>query len=97
MENGLYILDEPEAALSPQRQLTLLMEIHQLSQQGAQFIIASHSPILLGVPGAKILSFDDNHIHPIEYTETESYQVTEMFINNREYLLKRLLSTQTED
>lgn len=90
-ENGLYLLDEPEAALSPQRQLTLLIEISRLAKQGAQFIIASHSPILLGIPDVQILSFDDGIIHECDYTETESYQVTEMFINNREYLLKRLL------
>lgn len=89
--NGLYLLDEPEAALSPQRQLTLLIEIERLAKQGAQFIIASHSPILLGIPDAKILSFDDGVIHECEYEDTESYQVTEMFINNREYFLKRLL------
>lgn len=88
---GLYLLDEPEAALSPQRQLTLLIEIHRLANQGAQFIIASHSPILLGVPGAKILSFDDGEIHSCEYEDTESYQVTEMFINHKDYMLKRLL------
>lgn len=90
-ENGLYLLDEPEAALSPQRQLTLLIEIHKLAQRGAQFVIASHSPILLGIPAAQILSFDDGVIHECDYLETESYQVTEMFINNREYFLKRLL------
>lgn len=90
-DNGLYLLDEPEAALSPQRQLTLLIEISRLAKQGAQFIIASHSPILLGTPDAQILSFDDGVIHECEYTETESYQVMEMFINSREYLLKRLL------
>lgn len=90
--NGIYILDEPEAALSPQRQLTLLLEIDKLTREGAQFIIASHSPILLGLPDAQILSFDEGEIHPCAYLETESYQVTEMFINNREYFLKRLLS-----
>ncbi len=89
--NGLYLLDEPEAALSPQRQLTLLLEMHRLSGQGAQFIIATHSPILLGLPGAQILSFDGGRIRPCEYTETDSYQVTSMFINNREQLLSRLL------
>lgn len=88
---GLYLLDEPEAALSPQRQLTLLIEMERLAKLGAQFIVASHSPILLGIPGAQILSFDDGAIHECEYEETESYQVTEMFINHREYLLKRLL------
>lgn len=92
VEEGLYILDEPEAALSPQRQLTLLLEIDRLAKSGAQFLIASHSPILLGLPDAQILSFDDGKIHPCGYLDTESYRVTEMFINNREYFLKRLLS-----
>lgn len=89
--NGLYIFDEPEAALSPQRQLTLLVEINRCAKQGAQFIIATHSPILLGLPNAEILSFDDGAIHLCEYEETDSYQVTEMFINNREQLIKRLI------
>lgn len=89
--DGLYILDEPEAALSPQRQLTLMIEIKKALTAGAQFIIASHSPILLGYPDAAILSFDDGILHEVEYEETESYQVTELFINNREYLLSRIL------
>ena len=89
--NGIYLLDEPEAALSPQRQLTLLVEIHRCALEGAQFIIASHSPILLGIPGAEILSFDSGAIHPVAYEETESYQVTEVFLNHREQLLRRLL------
>lgn len=91
--NGLYILDEPEAALSPQRQLTLMMAIHECAQKGAQFFIVSHSPILLGIPDAEILTFDQGLVHPCEYEETESYQVTEMFINNRKQLLERLLNT----
>ena len=90
--NGLYLFDEPEAALSPQRQLTLLMEIYACAKQGSQFIIVTHSPILLGVPDAQIISFDDGKIHNCEYEDTESYKVTEMFINNREHLLGRLLS-----
>ena len=89
--NGLYLLDEPEAALSPQRQLTLLMEIDRCAKEGSQFMIVTHSPILLGFPGAEILCFDDGRIHPCAYEETESYQVTAMFINSREQILKRLL------
>lgn len=89
--NGLYLLDEPEAALSPQRQLTLLMEIYGCADKNSQFIIATHSPILLGIPGAEILSFDDGKIHTCEYLETDSYQVMEMFINNRKELLKKLI------
>lgn len=90
--DGLYLFDEPEAALSPQRQLTLLMEICSCAKQGSQFIIVTHSPILLGIPDAQIVSFDDGTVHNCEYEETESYKVTEMFINNRELLLGRLLS-----
>lgn len=90
--NGLYLFDEPEAALSPQRQLTLLMEIWLCAKQGSQFIIATHSPILLGIPDVQIISFDDGIVHNCEYEDTESYKVTEMFINNREILLGRLLS-----
>lgn len=89
---GFYILDEPEAALSPQRQLTLFIQLHRLAGLGAQFLIASHSPILLGIPGASILSFDNGVITPCSYEETESYQVTEMFINQRDYFVKKLLS-----
>ena len=92
--HGLYLLDEPEAALSPQRQLTLLIEIVNCAREDAQFIMVTHSPILLGIPGAEILSFDDGQIHPIEYEDTDSYQITKMFIENREQLLKRLLSEE---
>ena len=89
--NGLYFLDEPEAALSPQRQLTLLAEIYRCASDGAQFIIATHSPILLGIPNAEIFSFDNGKIHTCRYEETESYKVTELFINNRKWLLENLL------
>lgn len=89
---GIYILDEPEAALSPQRQLTLLLEINRLAKKGAQFIIATHSPILLGIPEAQILSFDNGDVQSCDYTETSAYQITEMFINNRDYFLSHLLS-----
>ncbi|WP_026658913.1 AAA family ATPase [Butyrivibrio sp. AC2005] len=89
--HGLYLLDEPEAALSPQRQLTLLLEIVNCAKEDAQFIMVTHSPILLGIPGAEILSFDNGQIHPIDYEDTDSYQITKMFIENKEQLLKRLL------
>ena len=88
---GIYLLDEPEAALSPQRQLTLLLELVNRAKEGAQFIIATHSPILLGIPEAEILSFDEGRIHPIAYEDTDSYQVTKLFIENREQLLRRLI------
>lgn len=89
--NGVYLLDEPEAALSPQRQLTLLLEIVECARAESQFIIVTHSPILLGIPDAEILSFDGGQIHPCSYEETESYQVTEMFINHRERILHQLI------
>ena len=89
--NGIYLLDEPEAALSPQRQLTLFMEIYECAKQGAQFIIVTHSLILLGIPDVEILTFDDGLIHKCKYEETDSYQVTEMFINNRKQLIEKML------
>lgn len=89
--NGIYILDEPEAALSPHRQLTLMLEIHQYAKAGAQFIIVTHSPILLAIPEAKIWTFDEGAVHTCAYEDTSSYQVTEMFVNHREQLLDRLL------
>lgn len=88
---GLYLLDEPEAALSPQRQLTLLILLDRLAREGAQFIIASHSPVLLALPGAEILSFDGGVIHPCDYTQTESYRITSLFIDRREWFLEQLL------
>ena len=88
---GVYLLDEPEAALSPQRQLTLLREIHTCAQTGAQFFIVTHSPILLGLPGAAILSFDDGPIHSIAYEETDSYQITSLFLSDRQRILRSLL------
>jgi len=94
--NGLYLLDEPEAALSPQRQLALMAEIRRCTDAGAQFLIATHAPVLLGFPGAEILSFDEGRIHPCAYEETESYQVTSMFLSHREALLKRLLAEEVE-
>ncbi|MCR5809226.1 MAG: AAA family ATPase [Clostridiales bacterium] len=86
---GLYILDEPEAALSPQRQLTFLLEIERCVREGSQFIIVSHSPILLAYPEADIISFD-GELHRIDYEETESYKLTSLFINDRARLLHNL-------
>ena len=67
--------------------LCSLMELHRCAKEGAQFIIVTHSPILLGIPDADIYCFDNGRIHLCEYEDTESYQVTEMFINNRQMLL----------
>ncbi|MCM3225987.1 AAA family ATPase [Terribacillus saccharophilus] len=88
---AIYLLDEPEAALSPQRQLTFLRIIHDLEKTGdVQFIIATHSPILLGYPGADILHFSEDGIKSIDYEETEHYQITRGFLENREGYLKHL-------
>lgn len=90
-ENSVYLLDEPEAALSPQTQLALLVEICECAKKGAQFIIVTHSPILLAIPGAEIIRFDNGEMKNCEYEDTESYKVIEMFINNRNQILKKLL------
>ena len=87
---GLYIIDEPEAALSPQRQLTLLKHIHDSAKNGSQFIIATHSPILLGCPDAAILSFDDGEIKACQYQDTSSYQITKHFLCQKDVILKEL-------
>ncbi|WP_019120597.1 AAA family ATPase [Brevibacillus massiliensis] len=88
---GIYLLDEPEAALSPARQLAFLRLIHQLVNGGnAQFIIATHSPILLGYPDAKIFSFDSDGIESVRYEDTEHYQITKGFLNRTEKFLADL-------
>ena len=84
-------MDEPEAALSPQRQLTLLLHIARMAQAGAQFLIATHSPVLLGLPDAEILSFDGGAVRPCDYEDTESVRIMRLFLENREGLLRRLL------
>lgn len=90
---GLYLLDEPEAALSPTRQLTLLGEMHQLVERDSQFIIATHSPILMAYPGARIYELSENGIASVEYRETEHYQLTRRFLENPERMLRYLLET----
>lgn len=90
--NGFYLLDEPEAALSPSRQLTLLAKLGRLAKEGSQFIIATHSPILMALPGAEILLFDETGVHPIPYRETEHYQLTKMFLDHPERMLRELLA-----
>ena len=94
--DGLYLLDEPEAALSPQRQLSLIIEIMRCVRGGAQFFIATHSPILMGIPQAEILSFDDGTIHAVNYEETDSYRITASFLNGRERFLRQLLQEDEE-
>ena len=79
---GLYLLDEPETALSPKSQLELLQIVHEMSTQGhAQFIIATHSPILLACPESKIYAFDNAPIQPVAYEQTDYYQIYKKFMN----------------
>ena len=87
---GLYLLDEPEAALSPQRQLTLLAMMFDLVGDGAQFIISTHSPLLLAFPGARIYSFDESPIAPVAWEETDHVRLTRDFLANPERYLRNL-------
>lgn len=89
---GLYLMDEPETALSPLRQLALLSVMHRLVRGGSQLVIATHSPILLAYPGARIYRFGDEGVEPVEYEETEAYRVTYDFLNHRERSLRTLFS-----
>lgn len=88
--NGLYILDEPEAALSPMKLLTLLAEIKYLADRNSQFIISTHSPILMAYPGAKIYEIRPDGIFSVNYEDTEHYQVTKAFLDNPERTFKYL-------
>lgn len=91
---GIYFLDEPETALSPKSQLELLQVLKQMGDEGhAQFIIATHSPILLACPGAEIFSFDSIHIQRIKYEETDHYLVYRDFFLNKDTLLSKLKSS----
>jgi predicted ATPase len=90
-DDGFYLLDEPEAALSPNRQLAALSAIDQLVKRGSQFIIATHSPILLAYPNAKILLFDQAGLSEVAYEDTEHYAITRDFLNHHERRLQQLL------
>ncbi|MBN8711928.1 MAG: AAA family ATPase [Verrucomicrobia bacterium 61-8] len=89
--HGVYILDEPESALSPQRQLTVLSRIHDLVREGSQFLIATHSPILMAYPDACIYQCGADGISRIAYEETEHFQVTRDFLSNPARMLQILL------
>ncbi len=79
---GLYLFDEPEAALSPTRQLSFLKVLHERVKVGSQFIIATHSPIILGFPNARIYKFSEEGIHQVAYQETDHFAVTAEFLKN---------------
>lgn len=89
--NGLYILDEPEAALSPSRQFTLLAQMNKLVKQNSQFIIATHSPILIAYPDADIFELSDDGIKLTTCDKTENYVLTKQFLNDPQRMLKYLL------
>ncbi len=96
--NGLYILDEPEAALSPQRQLTLLSIINELVEERAsQFVIATHSPILMAYPKALIYRLAPNGIGRVAYEDTEHYRITRDFLNSPERYFKSLFRRSESD
>ena len=89
--HGLYLLDEPEAALSPMRLLTLMGEIDRLLETGSQFIISTHSPILMAFPGAEVLEITRAGISAVPYRETEHFEVTRRFLESPERMLRVLL------
>ena len=89
--DGLFILDEPEAAISPMRMLRLMADIHDLAKRGAQFIISTHSPILITLPGSDIIQFSDKGLEHVHYQETEHFQLTRDFLANPDRMLRILL------
>lgn len=92
--HGLYLFDEPEAALSPSRQMAALASIHILVQEQSQFIIATHSPILMAYPGAKIILLDDTGLSEIKYEDTEHFAITKEFLNNHERMVHYLFADE---
>ena len=88
--DGIYLLDEPEAALSPQRQLAFLVRMKELIDKRSQFIIATHSPIMLGYPGAKIYECSSSGLQEISYEQTDHYRLTKDFLENPTYMLSKM-------
>jgi predicted ATPase len=95
--NGLYLMDEPEAALSPNRQLQFLALLHDYVRSGGQFVIATHSPIIMAYPDACIYLLDTEGIREVAYTDTEHYQVTRGFLGNPRRSLSVLLADDQAD
>lgn len=89
--NGIYLLDEPEAALSPSRQMTLMVLMNELIKNNSQFIIATHSPILMAFPNAQVIELTDSGINSVPYKQTEHYRITKRFLDNPEKMLEYLL------
>jgi predicted ATPase len=92
--HGFYILDEPEAALSPTRQMSVITRMHQLIRMQSQFVIATHSPIIMAYPEARIIQLTPEGMREVEYAETEHFVVTRQFLNNRERLLRLLMDEE---
>lgn len=89
--NGLYILDEPEAALSPMKIMTLICEIDRLAKADSQFIIATHSPMLMAMPDAEVLFIDNDGVSSVDYRETEHFLTTKLFLEDPDRMLGYLL------
>lgn len=94
--DGIYLLDEPEAALSPSRQLAALSAIHQLVEDSSQFVIATHSPILLAYPHSKIVQFDGSGVSEVAFKDTEHFSITRDFLNNYSRRLEQLLADDAD-
>lgn len=95
-DNGLYILDEPESALSPQRQLAFLGRMHQLVRAGSQFVISTHSPILMAYPEARIFLLDGDSIREVRCEDTEHYTITKAFLENPGRMLREIVRDVNE-
>ena len=89
--DGFYVLDEPEAALSPNRQLAMIARLHELVVGGSQFVIATHSPIIMAYPEATIFLLDENGMREVAYEETEHFRVMRDFLNHRAAMLRELM------
>ena len=87
-------MDEPEAALSPSRQMELLCHIHRLVAEGSQFIISTHSPILMAYPGGQVLNLTKEGISVVPYEETEHFRLTKQFLSNPERMCQLLFSEE---
>jgi len=92
--NGFYVLDEPEAALSPKRQMAMLTRLHELVRQRSQFVIATHSPILMAYPDADILQIGEDGLQRVAYRDTEHYQLTRAFLEQPQRMLDTLLDEE---
>ena len=91
---GLYLFDEPEAALSPQRQLVFLAAMHSLIERESQFVIATHSPIIMAYPEATIYEFSTGGIREVAYRDTEHFRVTHAFLSRTEQMVKELMKEE---